>query len=499
MASATLDFYELLQISEQASPSEIRAAYRRAALRCHPDKGGTPERFQMLVRAFETLSDDRRRHSFDLRRGKERRGTAHAGHSMQGCDAQRFCAEGSSRKSGGCTHDSQCAGGPSPSGQRKSSIGKEKATTARSLHTSLDRLRRAIERVPAWRRNSLIDGLDMQVKIHLVKWMEVSGSKSGKDFQVMPAGSDSDTEASRSDSEDSGEFQAICDVDAKEEIEIPVLPESADGFSDSAEGFERSAYTKKMYSTGVDRITCKNGSVVYRARSTFSCLGFVTKCQSELDIVIDQHIMLMQIRRAICRLADDGADTVENIQISIEDVLTTNQMSADDIGLRTYAYFWMFHRSFVSPVLPLKDVLVWRCRMMQSKSGTAADFRAMCLELLQHPARRTPCSREKAEAIMESFSETLDSKWGKFQLRKTFFFTGSKKREELVKSAARSVGRAIKASSLEKALEVRRAAVQEANKRKRLEIERHKWLHRKPGRDMTMEDLQQRLPKHLCR
>lgn len=47
--------YEILGLSPDASPSEIKAAYRRAAMRAHPDRGGSEEDFRRVQKAFEDL------------------------------------------------------------------------------------------------------------------------------------------------------------------------------------------------------------------------------------------------------------------------------------------------------------------------------------------------------------------------------------------------------------------------------------------------------------
>jgi len=40
---------------QQADPREVRAAFKRRSLACHPDKGGSVEEFRMLVKAYESL------------------------------------------------------------------------------------------------------------------------------------------------------------------------------------------------------------------------------------------------------------------------------------------------------------------------------------------------------------------------------------------------------------------------------------------------------------
>ncbi|CAO2203003.1 unnamed protein product [Urochloa humidicola] len=66
-----LTFYDLLGISAEGSSDEVRAAYRRLALKYHPDvsaPGAAAEntrRFIEVQEAYETLSDPSRRASYD--------------------------------------------------------------------------------------------------------------------------------------------------------------------------------------------------------------------------------------------------------------------------------------------------------------------------------------------------------------------------------------------------------------------------------------------------
>ena len=64
------DFYVLLGISPLASFDEVKEAYRKQALLCHPDKNrsdNATEQFQHLGEAWETLRDPHRRREYDLR------------------------------------------------------------------------------------------------------------------------------------------------------------------------------------------------------------------------------------------------------------------------------------------------------------------------------------------------------------------------------------------------------------------------------------------------
>jgi DnaJ family protein A protein 2 len=58
-------FYKLLEVDKNASEPEIKKAYRKLAVKHHPDKGGDPEKFKEITRAYEVLSDSEKRSKYD--------------------------------------------------------------------------------------------------------------------------------------------------------------------------------------------------------------------------------------------------------------------------------------------------------------------------------------------------------------------------------------------------------------------------------------------------
>jgi len=61
----TTKFYKLLELDKGAGDAEIKKAYRKLAVKHHPDKGGDPEKFKEITRAYEVLSDSEKRAKYD--------------------------------------------------------------------------------------------------------------------------------------------------------------------------------------------------------------------------------------------------------------------------------------------------------------------------------------------------------------------------------------------------------------------------------------------------
>lgn len=60
-----MNYYEILGVDKNATPDEIKKAYRKLASTHHPDKGGSTEEFQKIQQAYETLSDSNKRSQYD--------------------------------------------------------------------------------------------------------------------------------------------------------------------------------------------------------------------------------------------------------------------------------------------------------------------------------------------------------------------------------------------------------------------------------------------------
>lgn len=61
-----MNYYTILGINKNASPEEIKRAYRKLAMECHPDRtGGDEAKFKQINEAYEILSNSDKRNAYD--------------------------------------------------------------------------------------------------------------------------------------------------------------------------------------------------------------------------------------------------------------------------------------------------------------------------------------------------------------------------------------------------------------------------------------------------
>ena len=97
------DFYELFGVARGASESEIKSAYRKLALKLHPDKNTAPgaeDAFKKVNKAWDILSDRNKRATYDAYGEAAADGQRGAG-GFGGAGGNPFAAGGSPFGPGG--------------------------------------------------------------------------------------------------------------------------------------------------------------------------------------------------------------------------------------------------------------------------------------------------------------------------------------------------------------------------------------------------------------
>ena len=82
------DYYEILGVSKEATKEEIKKAYRKQALRFHPDKNPgdkkSEDNFKEAAEAYEVLSNEEKKARYDRygHAGMSNSGNGYGGHGM---------------------------------------------------------------------------------------------------------------------------------------------------------------------------------------------------------------------------------------------------------------------------------------------------------------------------------------------------------------------------------------------------------------------------------
>ena len=89
-----MKYYEILNVSKEATQPDIKKAYRDLVKLHHPDKGGSESKFKEISEAYETLGDPEKKQQYDFKWGASRNsrgsGFNHTFNNFDGDFSQMF-------------------------------------------------------------------------------------------------------------------------------------------------------------------------------------------------------------------------------------------------------------------------------------------------------------------------------------------------------------------------------------------------------------------------
>ena len=76
-----MNYYQILGVDENASQDDIKKAYKKLAMKHHPDRGGDNKKFQEISQAYDTIGDDNKRARYNSElNGMNNPFSNHSGH-----------------------------------------------------------------------------------------------------------------------------------------------------------------------------------------------------------------------------------------------------------------------------------------------------------------------------------------------------------------------------------------------------------------------------------
>lgn len=105
-----MNYYNILNVQSSASPADIKKAYRKLAMKYHPDRTSVPdaeEKFKQIAVAYETLIDEEKRTAYDETLAYQQPRTKNQAKATKAMSVEEMMAKGNFEQFFGFTHDGQ--------------------------------------------------------------------------------------------------------------------------------------------------------------------------------------------------------------------------------------------------------------------------------------------------------------------------------------------------------------------------------------------------------
>lgn len=440
------DYYSILGAQPSDDAMEIRTKYRQAALRLHPDKGGSSEAFQRLTVAFEVLSCPCARAVYNINQKQIMMSTKKAKYP-----ANRVVKRQAAPNDADPGAKRQCKQSRPRGSCRKDAANLQKCIAL--ISTPLRQLRDVLQHMKPDERRVSLQTLPPCVQAGLVLFMEKLQETSAKHPPT----------------------------------EVKTSPSCASVRNTSAAS-GITACPKTLTQTAGSR---------YKAHAHMKALRFYARSYDNLEMALNHQMILVQIRQSLSQASLENPrfwdDPKKAYQICSA-VMDANATSEADLGLCTYIYLraghWLVQsRTIISPVMPLWEALQLHSRLLHARATSWQELRTEWVQLMQ--SKRLPMSKRKTPCEAETIADAERSSALKIQLQKIANNTAKamglaeKQHKRWQKSLAHRDAREKHREARAKRAEA--AAVQQAMKAKEQAWrERQRWCRRS---DATIDDI----------
>lgn len=465
---ASKDLYAELHLQPTASASEIRAAYRRAALAAHPDKGGSATAFHTISFAFEVLSCPASRAIYDKRMKIQTRRSlcnhlrkAPSSHPVvsglhrkrkQTAAAYSPFAKKHRNASPYCTVNSESCDaedlGPDDAEDEPAAAPSH---VSHDTHMALEHLRAAVQALPVRERKAGISRMPRNVRANLLTYM-VSNT--------------------------------LCKLHPEPRF-CKYGPRRV------------RAWNSQMRGTDVRAVT-RTHKTTYQAQLRIRHLRMYTRSQDDINTAVGHQMVLVQARHALDGAAEEIWHDPVNFCSIFNTALHTAGSSLEELGLSVFVFMradeWISRPATItSPVMTLEDAVATHSRLCKARQTSWEHLRAEWIPLMmqtQH-ARLQRLSQEQAMAFADRAHIKLLER--RLQSAVAAAESALSRRYRIESKAAKVKALAELQARREKAAAV--ASISRAAARKRREwAARRRWYC---NRHLTMEEIMQGPPKLL--
>lgn len=348
--------YDLLKLKPGASSSEIRKAYRHAALAAHPDKGGTTQSFHVVKLAFEVLSS--------LAPQAPHKPTS-ARQANRCCHQVRSSAFTQNRCKTRRGRPANRVVTRIPPKIYKHHFPKRAQPHMFSMFRALENMRKILQSMSAAQRLASIQRVDPEAKVELLSYMT-------KYPKLAPTKTNGDRQRTY--------------------------------FYDRSKA---SVHTSAL--SNVRAITSTLGAR-YKAHLVIRGLRLYADA-TNYETAINQHIIFLQMRDAVFAASSDNSSIWEDpasLLRTFSRVLDDNETSEAELGLHVFVYMraapWLDKKTFItSPVMELREAVTLYSRLLCAQKSSWSELRTEWIALLQCTrGGRKRLSKAEAEKIVDS-------------------------------------------------------------------------------------------------